>query len=89
RADRGLFGGKKIGFGNNVSFSERKTRRTWMPNVQQKRLWSDCFDTMIKLRITTSVLKTIDKHGGLDNYLVNTADVKLDSALGVKLKQMV
>ena len=60
-----------------------------MPNVQQKRLWSDCFDTMIKLRITTSVLKTIDKHGGLDYYLVNTADVKLDSALGVKLKQMV
>eukprot|EP00960_Hanusia_phi_P053284 761961-Hanusia_phi.AAC.11 len=44
---------------------------------------------MIQLRVSTSVLKTIDKHGGLDNYLVNTADVKIDSELGVRLKRMV
>ena len=34
RADRGLYGGKEILFGNNVSHSMRHTRRTWKPNVQ-------------------------------------------------------
>jgi hypothetical protein len=44
---------------------------------------------MLKLKVTTTVLRTIDKYGGLDNYLAFTTEEKLASKLGVKLKHMV
>jgi len=85
RGQRGLFGGKIIGFGNNVSFSERKTRRTWKPNVQ-KDLWSDLQNRFISIKLTMYVLRWIDKVGGLDNYLLYTSPRKLASDYGMKLK---
>jgi hypothetical protein len=116
-----------------------RTKRTWKPNVQTKRLWSDAFGTMLRLRVTTHALRCIDKEvsdspsefgifahaalflysvttvmparpgpdlpsrvcafptrfacsesqGGLDNYLVNTRPDKLDSELGMMLKDQV
>uniref|UniRef100_A0A6U5A563 Large ribosomal subunit protein bL28c n=1 Tax=Hemiselmis andersenii TaxID=464988 RepID=A0A6U5A563_HEMAN len=89
RAQRGLWGGKKINFGNNVSHSGKKTRKRWSPNIVTKRLWSDCFDSMLRLKVSTYVLRTIDKKGGLDNYLAETPDEKLDSRLGSFLKEQV
>ena len=38
-----------------------RTKRTWKPNVQTKRLWSDAFGTMLRLRVTTHALRCIDK----------------------------
>ncbi|KAF8932941.1 hypothetical protein EDD21DRAFT_383146 [Dissophora ornata] len=72
RAQRGLFGGKHIQFGNNVPFSKTKTRRTWLPNVQTKRLFSETLNDWIRLNMTTSVIRTVDKKGGLDRYLLET-----------------
>ncbi|KAF9352375.1 39S ribosomal protein L24, mitochondrial [Mortierella sp. NVP85] len=72
RAQRGLFGGKHIQFGNNVPFSKTKTRRTWLPNVQTKRLFSETLNEWIRLNVTTSVIRTVDKKGGLDRYLLDT-----------------
>ncbi|KAF9947022.1 39S ribosomal protein L24, mitochondrial [Modicella reniformis] len=72
RAQRGLFGGKHIQFGNNVPFSKTKTRRTWLPNVQRKRLFSVTLNDWIRLNMTTSVIRTVDKKGGLDRYLLET-----------------
>ncbi|KAF9314802.1 39S ribosomal protein L24, mitochondrial [Podila horticola] len=72
RAQRGLFGGKQIQFGNNVPFSKTKTRRTWLPNVQTKRLFSETLNDWIRLNMTTSVIRTVDKKGGLDRYLLET-----------------
>ncbi|KAH6721931.1 hypothetical protein BKA61DRAFT_164898 [Leptodontidium sp. MPI-SDFR-AT-0119] len=67
----GLYGTQKIRFGNIVSQkNEIKTRRHWRPNVQNKRLWSDAMQSYIRLRITTRVLRTVDKVGGLDEYLL-------------------
>ncbi|KUJ13215.1 uncharacterized protein LY89DRAFT_687418 [Mollisia scopiformis] len=67
----GLYGTQKIRFGNMVSEkNEIKTRRYWRPNVQFKRLWSEALQNYIKLRITTRVLRTVDKVGGLDEYLL-------------------
>ncbi|OAQ23474.1 hypothetical protein K457DRAFT_59455, partial [Linnemannia elongata AG-77] len=74
RAQRGLFGGKQIQFGNNVPFSKTKTRRTWLPNVQTKRLFSETLNDWIRLNMTTSVIRTVDKKGGLDRYLLETRD---------------
>jgi large subunit ribosomal protein L28 len=67
----GLYGTQKIRFGNMVSEkNEIKTRRYWRPNVHSKRLWSESLQAYIRLRITTRVLRTVDKVGGLDEYLL-------------------
>jgi large subunit ribosomal protein L28 len=67
----GLYGTQKIRFGNIVSEkNEIKTRRYWRPNVHSKRLWSDALGRYIRIRITTRVLRTVDKVGGLDEYLL-------------------
>ncbi|KAK0205578.1 hypothetical protein DFS33DRAFT_780132 [Desarmillaria ectypa] len=49
-------------------FFEHKTRRTWLPNVQTKRIFSDALNQSGKLKVTMRALKNIKKHGGLDNY---------------------
>jgi large subunit ribosomal protein L28 len=67
----GLYGLQKIRFGNMVSEkNEIKTRRYWRPNVLRKRLWSQSLQKHLKIRVTARVLRTIDKCGGLDEYLL-------------------
>ena len=75
RSTRGLYDGKDVGFGNNVPFSMKKTRRRWNPNVQKKRIYSEVLDEMVKFHVTTNALRTIDKMGGLDNYLLKSKHV--------------
>ena len=58
--------------GNNVSHSNRKSKRRFMPNMQQVSLQSDALGQTIRMRITASTLRTIDHNGGLDNYLITT-----------------
>ncbi|PCH37416.1 hypothetical protein WOLCODRAFT_109823 [Wolfiporia cocos MD-104 SS10] len=72
RSQRGLFHGKMKQFGNNNPFSKKKTRRDWLPNVQSKRLFSDTMQEFLKLKVTTRALKTINKYGGIDEYLLKT-----------------
>ncbi|KAI8992211.1 hypothetical protein BDB01DRAFT_777505 [Pilobolus umbonatus] len=86
RAQRGLFGGKHIQFGNNNPFSKKKTRRNWLPNVQNKNLFSQALNGFIEVKVTTSVLRTIDKKGGLDKYLLETKDKNLFSEKALELK---
>jgi len=61
RSQLGLFHGKMRQSGNNVPFSKHKTKRTWLPNVQQKRLHSEVLGESVKLKLTTRALKTIKK----------------------------
>lgn len=61
RSQGGLFQGKTKQYGNSVPFSKHKTRRTWLPNVQQKRLPSETTGEMIRVKVTTRALKTIKK----------------------------
>jgi large subunit ribosomal protein L28 len=86
RGQRGLYGGKRIRFGNNVSFSERKTRRNWKPNKQIKNFYSELLNKSLKLRVTTYAMRWIDKVGGLDNYLLFTKPQKLYSQFALKLR---
>eukprot|EP01100_Stratorugosa_tubuloviscum_P001475 TRINITY_DN1329_c1_g2_i1.p1 TRINITY_DN1329_c1_g2~~TRINITY_DN1329_c1_g2_i1.p1 ORF type:complete len:149 (-),score=54.81 TRINITY_DN1329_c1_g2_i1:84-530(-) len=69
RASRGLYGGRQIGYGNIVTFSEKKIRRTWKPNVQTKKIYSDLLGEL-KLRVTCYTLRNLDRYGGIDNYLL-------------------
>ncbi|KAI4132871.1 MAG: hypothetical protein LQ347_002409 [Umbilicaria vellea] len=67
----GLYGRTRIQFGNKVSErNEIKTRRRWRPNIRSKRLWSESLNRFIRLKVHARVLRTIDKVGGLDEYLL-------------------
>lgn len=71
QANRGLYGEQMIQFGNNVSHKTKtKTRRDWKPNVFTKSLYSVALKKRVKLRVTSKVLKTMDREGGLDEYLL-------------------
>jgi large subunit ribosomal protein L28 len=84
RSRRGLYDGKDIRSGNNVSFSMKATKRKFKPNVFKKRVYSEILDEMIRFHITTSALRSIDKAGGLDNYLLKSRHVRDGEGLEVK-----
>jgi large subunit ribosomal protein L28 len=88
RAQRGLYAGKQRLTGNSISFSHRKTRRFWLPNVKQKTFKSDLLDQKFSIAVSTTALKTIEKVGGLDNYLLFTKTKKIDSDSGLQLREV-
>ena len=49
--------------GNNVSKSHRKTKRRQLPNLQSKKIYVPELKRSIKLKLSTSAIKTIDKYG--------------------------
>jgi len=55
--------GAKPGFGNNVSHSQRKTRRQWRVNIQRKRYWVPSQRRWATLTVSARGIKTIDKNG--------------------------
>ena len=75
-------------FGHNVSHSNRKTNRRFAPNIQPVSLHSEALGRDITLRITTRALRTVTKKGGLDRFLLETADHKLP-AEALRLKNRV
>ena len=78
QSNTGLYGAARIRFGNNVSEKwSVKTRRKWRPNVQSRRLYSAALGVLVRTRLTTRVLRTIDKFGGLDEYLLGTKTQRL------------
>ncbi|KAH7652993.1 Ribosomal protein L28/L24 protein [Dioscorea alata] len=84
RAKRGIYAGRHIQFGNKVSEDGgNKSRRTWKPNVQEKRLFSYIHDRHIRVKVTTHALRCIDKAGGIDEYLLNTPYDKMDTEMGL------
>ena len=55
--------GKKPMFGNNVSHSQKKTKRQWKPNIQKRRIYVPELDRWVRLRVSTRALRSIDKMG--------------------------
>ncbi len=66
------FTGKGVQSGNNVSHANNKTRRRFLPNMQQTSLMSDILGTPIRVRLTTHAIRTIEHNGGLDAFLIST-----------------
>ncbi|KAI9783038.1 MAG: 39S ribosomal protein L24, mitochondrial [Candelina submexicana] len=78
QSNLGLYGGTRIQFGNKISErTEIKTRRHWRPNIQHKRLWSASLEEWLKIRVAPRVLRTIDKVGGLDEYLLGEKPARI------------
>ena len=74
--------------GHNVAHSNVKTNRRFNPNLQRVHLQSDALRRSVPLRITTRALRTVQKHGGLDPFLLRTEDRKL-APEGLRLKRSV
>ena len=71
------FTGKSIQTGNNVSHANNRTRRRFLPNLQNASLMSDALGEPIRLRLSTRAIRTIEKRGGLDAFLLSTPSAKL------------
>ncbi len=77
--------GKGVMMGNNVSHALNRTRRRFLPNLVNVTLISDALNRPVKLRITTSALRSVEHRGGLDAFLLKQDDADLSPlAQGLK-----
>ncbi len=69
--------GKGVLAGNNVSHAHNRTRRRFLPNLQQATLMSEALGRAVRLRVTTKALRTVEHRGGLDAYLAKADEAVL------------
>ena len=80
--------GKKYLSGNNVSHAKNRTKKRFLPNLQNISFLSDKLGKKVQLKVAASTIRTVEKKGGLDEYLINTSNTKLAST-GLKLKKLI
>ena len=68
-------------FGCNVSNANNHTRRVFLPNIHDVTIYSDVLSRTLSLKISAAGMRTLDKHGGIDNFLKHTPLRKLESSL--------
>ncbi|MER2510282.1 50S ribosomal protein L28 [Amaricoccus sp.] len=78
--------GKGVMVGNNVSHANNKTKRRFMPNLNEVSLTSEALGQTHRFRISASALRTVDHRGGLDAFLAAAADGDL-SPKALRLKR--
>jgi large subunit ribosomal protein L28 len=80
--------GKGRQVGHNVSHANNKTKRTFLPNLQNVTLMSDSLGEAVKLRVSTHGLRSVEHVGGLDNWLAKTSEDLL-SLKAARLKRKI
>ncbi|WP_084862421.1 50S ribosomal protein L28 [Salibaculum halophilum] len=71
--------------GNNVSHANNKTKRRYLPNLQDVTLQSDVLGRSFRFRVSSAALRTVDHRGGLDQFMAKAKDETLSvDALKVK-----
>ena len=80
--------GKTIQVGHNVSHANNKTKRVFRPNLQTISLASEALGQVYKLKICMSALRTVDRTGGLDAFLLKAKDDSL-SVRALRLKRLI
>jgi large subunit ribosomal protein L28 len=71
------FTGRGVLTGNNVSHANNRSRRRFLPNLQHASLLSDILGETVQVRLSTGAIRTIEKRGGLDAFLLSTSDADL------------
>ena len=66
--------GKGVLTGNNVSHANNKSKRRFLPNLQEVSLMSDALKRTVRLRISTNALRSVEHRGGLDAFLAKASD---------------
>lgn len=69
--------GKGVMSGNNVSHANNRTRRRFLPNLQRTSMNSEILGRDVTLRVSTSAIRTVEKHGGLDAFLLQARNAEL------------
>jgi large subunit ribosomal protein L28 len=69
--------GKGVLSGNNVSHANNKTRRRFLPNLQQTSLLSDVLGFSVGMRLSTRAIRTVERSGGIDAFLLATPNRNL------------
>ena len=69
--------GKSVMSGNNVSHANNRTRRRFLPNLQSTSMHSEILNRKVSLRVSTSAMRTVEKHGGLDAFLLQARNAEL------------
>jgi large subunit ribosomal protein L28 len=72
--------------GNNVSHAKNRTRRRFLPNLQDVTLMSESLGRSFRLKISNAALRTVDHRGGLDAFFAKSKDVELSPA-ALKIKK--
>ncbi|ADE29606.1 50S ribosomal protein L28 [Rickettsia prowazekii] len=67
-------------YGNNVSHSQRKTRRRFEPNLRSIKFRSDITDEVYRLSVNARCIRSVEKAGGFDAYILKANDDILSSA---------
>ena len=80
--------GKGVQTGNNVSHANNKTRRRYLPNLQEASLVSDAIGGIVRLRLSTHALRSIEHIGGIDAFLTKARDANL-SPKALRLKRLI
>ncbi len=73
--------GRGVMTGNNVSHAHNKSRRRFLPNLQASSLFSEALDKVVRLRISSHALRTIEHRGGLDAFLMAAKDADLSEEM--------
>ena len=73
-ARRCVITGKGVLAGNNVSHANNRTRRRFLPNLQETSVLSDALGELVRLKVSTRGLRTIEHNGGLDAFLLSVSD---------------
>ena len=77
--------GKGVMAGNNVSHAKNRTKRKFLPNLNNVSLVSEALGRSFKFKISASALRSVDRKGGLDPFLLKAKENELSSsALKVK-----
>lgn len=69
--------GKGVQAGNNVSHAKNRTRRRFLPNVQEVRLMSEALGRSFNMKVSASALRSVEHNGGLDKFLLKARDANL------------
>ena len=77
--------GKRSMTGNNVSHANNRTKRKFLPNLQNVKFYSKNLDKYFTLKISVRAMKSVEKNGGFDSFLLNTNNRNLaPEALKIK-----
>jgi large subunit ribosomal protein L28 len=81
--------GKKPQVGNNVSHANNKTKRRFLPNLQEAAFYSAGLKRVVRVTASTNGIRTVEHKGGIDAFLLGTAPTKLSPVLRKARKQLV
>lgn len=79
---------KGVTYGNKVSHSNRKTRRTFRPNLQNVSFFSEALNSFVSLKVASNTIRSVEHNDGIDNYLLTTSSTKLTED-AVRLKRRI